>query len=108
MKNIKACVFNAYGTLLDTYLPFEEYKDQLGENALVIFKLWRAKRLQYSSQLSLMDRHTNYEKIRKYALDFACDVYGVTDEAIKDKILMSHSKLDSFSDARDALVKLNG
>ena len=106
MKKIKACVFNAYGTLLDTYLPFEEYKDQLGENALVIFKLWRSKRLQYSSQLSLMDRHTNYEKIRKYALDFACDVYGVTDEAIKEKILMSHSKLGSFSDANGALEKL--
>jgi 2-haloacid dehalogenase len=106
MKNIKACVFNAYGTLLDTYLPFEEYKDQLGENALVIYKLWRAKRLQYSSQLSLMNRHTNYEKIRKYALDFACDVYGVTDETIKKNILKSHSELDTFPDAKDALEKL--
>ena len=65
MKKIKACVFNAYGALLDTYLPFEEYKDQLGENALVIYKLWRAKRLQYSSQLCLMNRYTNYENIRK-------------------------------------------
>jgi len=96
MKKIKACVFNAYGALLDTYLPFEEYKDQLGENALVIYKLWRAKRLQYSSQLCLMNRYTNYEKIRKYALDFACDVYGVNDETVKKFILESHSQLEGL------------
>ena len=106
MKKVKACVFNAYGTLLDTFLPFDEYKDQLGENAMVIFKLWRAKRLQYSSQLSLMNQYTNYEKIRKYALDFACDVYGMTDETVKKNILASHSNLKSFSDATDALAKL--
>jgi len=106
MKKVKACIFNAYGTLLDTYLPFEEYKDQLGENALVIYKLWRSKRLQYSSQLSLMNRYTNYEKIRKYALDFACDVYGVTDEAVKSSILESHARLEGFPDAENALVKL--
>ena len=106
MKKIKACVFNAYGTLLDTYLPFEEYKDQLGENALVIYKLWRAKRLQYSSQLSLMNRFTSYEKIRKYALDFACDVYGVTDEAVKKNILDLQSQLEGYADAVDTLTEL--
>ena len=106
MKKVKACIFNAYGTLLDTYLPFEEYKDQLGENALVIYKLWRSKRLQYSSQLSLMNRYTNYEKIRKYALDFACDVYGVKDEVVKKSILESHSQLEGFPDAENALKHL--
>ncbi len=110
MKKIKACVFNAYGALLDTYLPFEEYRDELGENALVIYKLWRAKRLQYSSQLSVMNRYTNYEKIRIYALDFACDVYGVNDEKIKKKILEAHSKLDCYPDVKETLksIKENG
>ena len=92
MNKIKAYVFNAYGAILDTYLPFEEYKEELGEDALVIYKLWRSKRLQYSSQLSLMNQYTNYEKIRKYALDFACAVYGVEDEGIKKKILEAHSE----------------
>ncbi len=110
MKKIKACVFNAYGALLDTYLPFEEYRDELGENALVIYKLWRAKRLQYSSQLSVMNRYTNYEKIRKYALDFACDVYGVNDEKLKKYILEAHSKLDCYPDVKETLksIKENG
>lgn len=110
MKKIKACVFNAYGALLDTYLPFEEYRDELGENALVIYKLWRAKRLQYSSQLSVMDRYTHYEKIRKYALDFACDVYGINDENIKKHILEAHSKLDCYPDVKETLtsIKENG
>lgn len=37
MKKIKACVFNAYGTLLDTNLPFDQFKEPLGENAMNIF-----------------------------------------------------------------------
>lgn len=106
MKKIKACVFNAYGTLLDTYLPFEEHKDRLGEHALVIYKLWRAKRLQYSSQLSLMNRNASYEKIRKYALDFACDVYGMKDESVKEDLLKSHAELATFSDTTGALEAL--
>ena len=104
MKQIKACVFNVYGTLLDTYLPFLKYRDQLGENALGIYKLWRAKRLQYSSQLSLMDRYTDYEKIRKYALDFSCDVHGMNDEKIKDNILAAHSQLNCYPDTEEALA----
>ncbi len=91
MKKNKAFVFNAYGAILDTYLPFEEYKDQLGKNALLIYKLWRSKRLQYSSQLSLMNRYTSYDLISKYALEFACDVYGMNDVGIKENILEAHS-----------------
>ena len=106
MKNIKAIIFNAYGALLDTYLPFEEYQEELGENALVIYKLWRSKRLQYSSQLSLMNQYTNYDKIRKYALDFACEVYGVDDEELKTKILASHSKLACYPDVKEVLKSL--
>ena len=106
MNKIKAVVFNAYGALLDTYLPFEEYKEHLGENALVIYKLWRSKRLQYSSQLSLMNRYTNYEKIRKYALDFACDVYGINDENVKKEIIEAHSKLACYPDVLEVLKTL--
>ena len=106
MKKNKAFVFNAFGAILDTYIPFEEYKDQLGENALVIYKLWRSKRLQYSSQLSLMNRYTNYDLIRKYALEFACDVYGMKDEAIKKKLLEAHSELDCYPDVKEVLKTL--
>lgn len=106
MKKNKAFIFNAYGAILDTYLPFEEYKDQLGEHALVIYKLWRSKRLQYSSQLSLMNRYTNYDLISKYALEFACDVYGMKDAAVKKNILEAHAKLDCYSDVKDVLKTL--
>lgn len=106
MTKIKACVFNAYGTLLDTFLPFEEYSEQLGDKALVIYKLWRGKRLQYSSQLSLMNRYTSYETIRKYALDFACDVHGVRDENVKKNILDAHAKLKCYDDTKNALATL--
>ncbi len=105
MKNIKAYIFNAYGLILDPYLPFLEYSEQLGENIQEIYKLWLTKRLQYSSLLSLMNKYVNYEKIRKDTLDFACDVYGFDDEKIKSKLL-EHSKLDCYQDAKNALTLL--
>lgn len=71
-----------------------------------IFKLWRQKRLQYASQLSLMNRHISYDKIRKYALEFACEVYGVNDKSLKEEILNSHSELEAYSDASTTLATL--
>jgi len=105
MKNIKAYIFNAYGLILDPYLPFLEYNEQLGENIEEIYKLWLSKRLQYSSLLSLMNQYVNYEKIRKDTLDFACEVYGVDDEEIKSKLL-EHSKIDCYPDTKDILASL--
>ena len=109
MKKIKAYIFNAYGLILDPYLPFLEYSEQLGENIQEIYKLWLTKRLQYSSLLSLMNQYMSYETIRKDTLDFACDVYGVDDENIKNKLL-EHSKIDCYPDVKDvlALLKKNG
>lgn len=102
----KAFVFNAYGTILDPYLPFLEYSDQLGENAQLVYKLWLTKRLQYASQLSIMNKYKSYEIIRKDALDFACDVYGINDESLKENLL-THSKLHTYSDAKDILEPLH-
>lgn len=107
MKKAKAIVFNAYGTLLDSFSPFDQYKDQLGKNALVIYKLWRGKRLQYSSQLCLMNRYTSYDKITRYALDYACDAYDVHDEELKDRIIAAHSTLECYPDIKDTLEKLH-
>ena len=107
MKKTKAIVFNAYGTLLDSFSPFDQYKDQLGKNALVIYKLWRGKRLQYSSQLCLMNRYTSYDKITRYALDYACDAYDVHDEALKDRIIAAHSTLECYPDIKETLETLH-
>ena len=107
MSETKAIVLNAYGTLLDSFSSFNEYKDLLGDNALVIYKLWRGKRLQYSSQLCLMNRYTSYDKITRYALDFACDAYNVHDEDIKNKIIAAHSKLECYPDIKETLERLH-
>jgi 2-haloacid dehalogenase len=107
MKKTKAIVFNAYGTLLDSFSPFDQYKDQLGKNALVIYKLWRGKRLQYSSQLCLMNRYTSYDKITRYALDYACDAYDVHDEELKDRIIAAHSTLECYPDIKETLETLH-
>ena len=109
MNNIKAYILNAYGLILDPYIPFLECSEQLGENIQEIYKLWLTKRLQYSSLLSLMSKYVNYEKIRKDSLDFACEVYGIDDDKIKNKLL-EHSKIDCYPDAKDILelLKKNG
>jgi len=92
--------------VFDNKSSFDQFKEPLGENAMNIFKLWRQKRLQYASQLSLMNRHISYDKIRKYALDFACDVYNIDDKSLKEEILNSHSELEAYPDAPNTLAAL--
>ena len=53
-----------------------------------------------------MNRYTKYDLITKYALEFACHVYGVTDERIMKNILEAHSKLDCYPDVKDVLKAL--
>lgn len=105
MKNIKAFILNAYGLILDPYLPFLEYSEELGENIEEVYKLWLSKRLQYASLLSMMNQYESYEKICKDTLDFACEVYGIKDETIKDKLL-DHTKIDCYPDVKETLETL--
>lgn len=47
-ENIEACVFDAYGTLLDFNSAASSPKDALGKDAEALSSIWRQKQIEYT------------------------------------------------------------
>ncbi len=59
-RNLKACVFDAYGTLFDVFSVTALCEELFPGKGQALAQLWRAKQLQYSLLRSLMGRHTDF------------------------------------------------
>lgn len=60
MSDIRACAFDAYGTLFDFTPAAAGCRDALGDKADRLTALWRDKQLQYSGLQSLQGRHADF------------------------------------------------
>jgi len=93
---IKACVFDAYGTLLDVNTAALRCQDDLGEEAQPLAELWRMKQLQYTWLSSLMGHHRDFYEITAMGLDFALDTLGVNDAVLRSKLMGLYEVLDAY------------
>lgn len=103
LSNIKACVFDAYGTLFDIHAPVGRVAASLGENARPISDLWRQKQLQYTWLHSLMGQHADFHSITRDALDYAFAAHDVENETLKARLMDLYMTLDAYEDAAAAL-----
>ena len=60
LTDIRACVFDAYGTLFDVNSAAQKCKGMLGDNWEELAGIWRTKQLQYTWLRSLMGRHVDF------------------------------------------------
>lgn len=68
IDGIRACVFDAYGTLFDFASAALHCEDELGDNVKPLTALWRDKQLQYTWLRSLQDRHADFWQVTGDAL----------------------------------------
>ncbi len=73
-SGIKACVFDAYGTLFDVHAPLARMSQRIGDKASQLSQLWRQKQLEYTWLRSLMREHVNFWQVTNDALDYALSV----------------------------------
>jgi 2-haloacid dehalogenase len=104
LEGIKACVFDAYGTLFDVHGPVAKLAGEIGPKADELSKLWRQKQLEYSWLRSLMGVHADFWKVTGDALEYALAVCGIDDPGLKDELMVFYLKLDAYPDAADALA----
>ncbi len=102
---VRACAFDAYGTLFDVHSAIREVAAAVPD-AQQLSELWRAKQLQYTWLRSLMGRYTDFERVTSEALEFAMRTLGVRDHALQARLLERYFRLDAYEDARDAIVRL--
>ena len=84
---IKACVFDAYGTLFDVHSAVGKYRQRLGDLADPVSLLWRTKQLEYTWLRSLMKHHADFWQVTRDALDFAFDMHQLNDPDLKKDLI---------------------
>ena len=103
---IKACVFDAYGTLLDLESAIAAHRPGLGAAALPLLKLWRSKQLEYTWLRTLMGRYADFDDVTADALDYACEALDIHDARLRAGLLAAFERLSAYPDAVDALAAL--
>ncbi len=106
IKDIKACVFDAYGTLFDVHSSVRRYQHQLGDIANNLSNIWRQKQLEYTWLRSLMHRYTDFWQVTSHALDYAFDTFDVDDERLKSDLLNTYLQLDCYPEVPETLTRL--
>ena len=105
MKNIKAIIFDAYGTLFDVNSAAEKCKERLGDKWEGFANYWRTTQLEYTWLRSLMKRHKDFWQITEASLDKSMNFYNI-DTAMRSELLNLYKVLSPFTEVRDALNKL--
>lgn len=111
MKNaasfgVRACVFDAYGTLFDYASAAERCRDALGEKLTPLTTLWREKQLQYTWLRALQGRHADFWQVTGDALDFAMETLGIHDGALRDRLMDLYLELEVFPEVPETLARL--
>ena len=105
MKNVKAIIFDAYGTLFDVNSAAEKCKDKIGDKWEGFANYWRTTQLEYTWLRSLMNRHKDFWKITEDSLDKSMKAFKI-DSSMKNELLDLYKILSTFPEVTEVLKKL--
>lgn len=103
---VKACVFDAYGTLFDVHSAVRRGGAALGDKAAPVSELWRQKQLEYTWLRSLMGAHADFHQVTADSLHFALAASGVADASLHDRLMDLYLALDAYEEAGTTLAAL--
>ena len=106
LKDIDACVFDAYGTLFDVAAAAEHCQEDLGDQWAPLAQIWRDKQLQYTWLRSLMGEYVPFWDITQDALDYGLATLKIDDESLRNKLLDIYLQLDAYPEVAEMLRKL--
>ena len=105
MKNIKAIIFDAYGTLFDVNSAAEKCKDKIGDKWEPFANFWRTTQLEYTWLRSLMNRHKDFWQITEDSLDKSMMAFNINPK-MKDELLKLYKVLSPFKEVPETLKTL--
>lgn len=105
-RGIKACVFDAYGTLFDLGDVASRFRTELGPDADAFAALWRRKQLEYTWLRSAMGRHADFWHVTGEALDHALDAFGRSDASLRTRLMEWWLSPKAYAEAPDVLAGL--
>ncbi|MDP1611376.1 MAG: haloacid dehalogenase type II [Sulfuritalea sp.] len=106
LKQIAACVFDAYGTLFDVSSVARGAQDALGERWQALSDLWRTKQLQYTWLRGLGGHHADFWQVTGDALDFAMSTLGIEDDALRARLMDLYLSIAAYPEVPAMLAEL--
>lgn len=104
--DIKACVFDAYGTLFDVHSAVGSLADKVGPSHAELSAKWRTKQLEYTWLRSLMNEYVDFWQVTGDALDYAMDACNIKNEALHAELMQAYLSLSTFPEVKDVLTLL--
>ena len=105
MKNIKAIIFDAYGTLFDVNSAAEKCKDKIGDKWESFANYWRTTQLEYTWLRSLMKRHKDFWQVTEDSLDKSMKTFEI-DSSMRNELLDLYKILSPFKEVPEVLKSL--
>jgi 2-haloacid dehalogenase len=103
---VRACVFDAYGTLFDFATAAKRCRDLPGGDIDRLTALWRDKQLQYTWLRASQGRHADFWQVTGDALDFALETLEINKPGLRDRLMNLYLTLDAFPEVVDVLRRL--
>ena len=105
MKNIKAIIFDAYGTLFDVNSAAEKCKNKIGSKWESFSNYWRTTQLEYTWLRSIMKRHKDFWEITEDSLDKSMKVFNINPN-MKSQLLDLYKILSPYPEVKETLQLL--
>lgn len=106
LTGIRACVFDAYGTLFDVNSAAAHESDALGEQWQPLAELWRTKQLQYTWLRSLAGYHVDFWQVTGESLDFAMASLKIDDLALRGRLMDLYLQLKPYPEVGETMRRL--
>lgn len=100
----RVCVFDAYGTLFDVAAAAracaaEPGREALRDKAAALAETWRLKQLQYSWLRAVSGEHADFWTVTGESLDYALEAHGLSDPALRERLMGLYFELDAYPEA---------
>jgi len=108
LSGVRACVFDAYGTLFDFASAAAGCSDAFGDSAAqsVFTALWRTKQLEYAWLRSLQGKHADFWQVTGEALDYALEACHLADPSLRERLMRLYLALSPFPEAVETVRRL--
>ena len=108
---IKACVFDAYGTLFDVAAAAREAAAEPGRERFAkvwqkVANDWRLKQLQYTWLRAVAGAHTDFWDVTRNGLDWALEASDLNDRDLRERLLALYWELAAYPEVPKMLADL--